>query len=61
VIRLGTVTPPTTMAWFSALELKVEGVPFVLLDGGPTPKHAAATAHPGEISGYSGAPASTPD
>lgn len=32
VVQLGAATPPTTMAWFTALELKVEGVPFILLD-----------------------------
>lgn len=33
VVAMGAATPPTTMAWFTPGELKVEGVPFRLLEG----------------------------
>ena len=34
VVAMGAATPPTTMAWFTPGELKVEGVPFALVDDG---------------------------
>lgn len=53
VVQLGAATPPTTMAWFSALELKVEGVPFVLLDRAPATAHAAGPVHGISVAGSS--------
>jgi hypothetical protein len=32
VIAMGAATPPTTMTWFTPGELRVEGLPFVLLE-----------------------------
>jgi hypothetical protein len=41
VIAMGAATPSSTMTWFTPGELRVEGVPFLLLDARPP---AAATA-----------------
>lgn len=32
VVAMGAATPPSTMAWFTPGELKVEGVPFAIID-----------------------------
>lgn len=44
VIAQGAATPPTSMAWFSATELKQQGVPFVLQDAGQTEAIASRVA-----------------
>ncbi|HZH42714.1 MAG TPA: hypothetical protein VEY50_01330, partial [Lysobacter sp.] len=52
IVALGAATPPTTMHWFAADELQREGVPFALLEAGPSPAQPiAANAAAGSEAG----------